>query len=181
MYQQKREVAEQLVPAVEYLQAQRIRYLLIQEMNKVMQTVDVYVAPWDVGQNLLMNNLTGHPAVGLPNGFTTAPSDARSTIYCTDVAKMIQAPIFHVNGEDPEAAVYVAELAFDFRQTFHRDVVIDMFCYRRHGHNEGDEPAFTQPLMYAKIRERPTQSEVYTEQLVLSGDLTVACSARRTT
>ena len=87
---------------------------------------------------------------------------------------MIQAPIFHVNGEDPEATVYLAELALDFRQTFHRDVVIDMFCYRRHGHNEGDEPAFTQPLMYGKIRERPTLSEVYTEQLILSGDLTVA-------
>jgi 2-oxoglutarate dehydrogenase E1 component len=87
---------------------------------------------------------------------------------------MIQAPIFHVNGEDPEAAVYLAELALDFRQTFHRDVVVDMFCYRRHGHNEGDEPSFTQPLMYSKIRERPTLSEVFTEQLILSGDLTVA-------
>jgi 2-oxoglutarate dehydrogenase E1 component len=83
-------------------------------------------------------------------------------------------PIFHVNGEDPEACVYVAELALDFRQTFGRDVVIDMFCYRRHGHNEGDEPAFTQPLMYGKIRERPSLTEVYTEQLILRGDLTVA-------
>jgi 2-oxoglutarate dehydrogenase E1 component len=87
---------------------------------------------------------------------------------------MIQVPIFHVNGEDPEACVYVAELALDFRQTFNRDVVIDLFCYRRHGHNEGDEPAFTQPLMYSKIRERPTLSEIYTEQLILNGDLTVA-------
>ena len=117
---------------------------------------------------------TVHVIVNNQIGFTTSPADARSTVYCTDVAKMIQAPIFHVNGEDPEAAVYVAELALDFRQTFHRDVVIDMFCYRRHGHNEGDEPAFTQPLMYSKIRERPTLSEVYTEQLILSGDLTVA-------
>ena len=117
---------------------------------------------------------TIHIIVNNQIGFTTAPADARSTVYCTDVAKMIQAPIFHVNGEDPEAAVYVAELALDFRQTFHRDVVVDMFCYRRHGHNEGDEPSFTQPLMYSKIRERPTLSEVFTEQLILSGDLTVA-------
>jgi 2-oxoglutarate dehydrogenase E1 component len=116
---------------------------------------------------------TIHVIINNQIGFTTAPRDARSTVYCTDVAKMIQAPIFHVNGEDPEAAVYLAELALEFRQTFHRDVVIDLFCYRRHGHNEGDEPAFTQPLMYSKIRERPTLSEIYTEQLVLSGDLTV--------
>ena len=116
---------------------------------------------------------TMHVIVNNQIGFTTAPKDARSTTYCTDVAKMIQVPIFHVNGEDPEAAVYVAELALDFRQTFGRDVVIDMFCYRRHGHNEGDEPAFTQPLMYNKIRERPTLTEVYTEQLIMRGDLTV--------
>jgi 2-oxoglutarate dehydrogenase E1 component len=115
---------------------------------------------------------TLHVVVNNQIGFTTAPKDARSTTYCTDVAKMIQVPIFHVNGEDPEAAVYVAELALDFRQTFGRDVVIDMFCYRRHGHNEGDEPAFTQPIMYEKIRQRPTLTEVYTEQLIIRGDLT---------
>src|SRR5262249_36177646 len=102
-------------------------------------------------------------------GFTTAPADARSTTYCTDVAKMIQVPIFHVNAEDPEAAVYVAELALDFRQAFQRDVVIDMFCYRRHGHNEGDEPSFTQPLMYRKIAERPSSAELYHEKLVQRG------------
>ena len=116
---------------------------------------------------------TIHVVVNNQIGFTTPPNDARSTTYCTDVAKMIQAPIFHVNGEDPEAAVYVAELALDFRQAFNEDVVIDLFCYRRHGHNEGDEPAFTQPLMYAKIKDRPSLSEVYTEQLILRGDLTV--------
>src|SRR5262249_26719264 len=117
---------------------------------------------------------TIHIIVNNQIGFTTAPSDARSTTYCTDVAKMIEVPIFHVNGEDPEAAVYVAELAFDFRQTFHKDVVIDLFCYRRHGHNEGDEPAFTQPVMYRKIAERPPLSEVYREKLTLRGDLTGA-------
>jgi 2-oxoglutarate dehydrogenase E1 component len=134
-----------------------------------------------VAETLNLSNLTGyttggtiHVVVNNQIGFTTAPSDARSTVYCTDVAKMIQVPIFHVNGEDPEAAVYVAELALDFRQEFKRDAVIDLFCYRRHGHNEGDEPSFTQPLMYSKIRERPTLTEVYTEQLILSGDLTTA-------
>ena len=97
----------------------------------------------------------------------------KSTLYCTDVAKMIEVPIFHVNGEDPEAACYVAELALEFRQTFHKDVVVDMYCYRRHGHNEGDEPSFTQPLMYAKIKDRPSLTEIYTETLILRGDLTV--------
>ena len=115
---------------------------------------------------------TLHIIVNNQIGFTTSPSDARSTTYCTDVAKMIQAPIFHVNGEDPEAAVYVAALALEFRQTFHRDAVIDIYCYRRLGHNEGDEPSFTQPLMYRKIKERPSVSVVYTEQLVNRGDVT---------
>jgi 2-oxoglutarate dehydrogenase E1 component len=116
---------------------------------------------------------TIHVIVNNQIGFTTGPGDARSTTYCTDVAKMIQVPIFHVNGEDPEAAVYVTELAVDFRQAFNRDVVIDMFCYRRHGHNEGDEPSFTQPLMYKKIRARPSLTEIYTEQLIMTGDLTL--------
>src|SRR4029077_10575072 len=115
---------------------------------------------------------TIHVIVNNQIGFTTAPADARSTVYCTDVAKMIQVPIFHVNGEEPEACVYVAELALDFRQAFNRDVVIDLFCSRRHGHNEGDEPSFTQPIMYRKIRERPSLSEFYTETLIMRGDLT---------
>ena len=114
---------------------------------------------------------TIHIVVNNQIGFTTAPSESRSTRYCTDVAKMIEVPIFHVNGEDPEAVVYVAELALDFRETFGQDVVIDMVCYRRHGHNEGDEPAFTQPLMYGKIRDRMTIRELYTEHLVMTGEL----------
>jgi 2-oxoglutarate dehydrogenase E1 component len=132
-----------------------------------------------VAETLNLSQLPGfqtggtiHVIINNQIGFTTPPSDARSTVYCTDVAKMIEAPIFHVNGEDPEAAVYLAELAVEFRQTFHKDVVIDLFCYRRYGHNEGDEPAFTQPLMYAKIKDRPTVSEVYAEQLIVRGDLT---------
>jgi 2-oxoglutarate dehydrogenase E1 component len=132
-----------------------------------------------VAETLNLSNLEGyttggtlHVVVNNQIGFTTSPSDARSTTYCTDVVKMLQAPIFHVNAEDPEAAAFVAELALEFRQTFNRDVVIDMYCYRRHGHNEGDEPSFTQPIMYRKIRERPTLSEVFTETLILRGDLT---------
>src|SRR6195256_151588 len=105
-------------------------------------------------------------------GFTTYPRYSRSSPYPSDVAKMIDAPIFHVNGDDPEAVVFAAKVAIEFRQKFHKPVVIDMFCYRRHGHNEGDEPAFTQPLMYKAIRAHPTTQEIYAEKLVADGVLT---------
>jgi 2-oxoglutarate dehydrogenase E1 component len=117
---------------------------------------------------------TLHFVINNQVGFTTSPQYSRSGIYCTDVAKMIQAPIIHVNGDDVEAVVRVSELAAAYRQTFGRDIVIDMVCYRRHGHNEGDEPAFTQPLMYRKIKEQPTTREVYVAKLVAEGSMTQA-------
>jgi 2-oxoglutarate dehydrogenase E1 component len=105
-------------------------------------------------------------------GFTTYPRYSRSSPYPSDVAKMIDAPIFHVNGDDPEAVVFAAKVAIEFRQKFHKPVVIDMFCYRRHGHNEGDEPAFTQPVMYKKIASHPTTLEIYAKRLVAEGVMT---------
>jgi 2-oxoglutarate dehydrogenase E1 component len=105
-------------------------------------------------------------------GFTTYPRYSRSSPYPSDVAKMIDAPIFHVNGDDPEAVVFAAKIAIEFRQKFHKPVVIDMFCYRRHGHNEGDEPAFTQPVMYKKIASHPTTLEIYAKRLVAEGVMT---------
>jgi len=111
-----------------------------------------------------------HVVINNQVGFTTSnPHDARSTLYCTDVAKMVNAPVFHVNGDDPEAVLFVARLAFDYRQKFKRDVVVDIVCYRRHGHNEADEPAATQPLMYQLIRARPTARELYAQKLVADG------------
>ena len=116
---------------------------------------------------------TIHIVVNNGIGFTTSPSSARSSTYCTDVARMIQAPIFHVNVEDPEACIHVIELAFEFRRNFKKDVVIDMVCYRRHGHNEGDEPSYTQPQMYAQIRDKRSVRKLYTETLVNRKDLTL--------
>jgi 2-oxoglutarate dehydrogenase E1 component len=104
-------------------------------------------------------------------GFTTNPRFSRSSPYCTDVAKMVEAPIFHVNGDDPEAVVHVAKVATEFRMRFQKPVVIDMICYRRHGHNESDEPAFTQPLMYKAIKEHPTTVSLYSRKLIEAGTI----------
>ena len=115
---------------------------------------------------------TIHVIVNNQIGFTTLPADARSSHYATDVAKMIEAPIFHVNGDDPLAVSFVTSLAFAFRQHFHRDVVIDMYCYRRHGHNEGDEPAFTQPSLYTEIDKHPSVAVIFKKRLIDSGVMT---------
>jgi multifunctional 2-oxoglutarate metabolism enzyme len=116
---------------------------------------------------------TVHIVVNNQVGFTTSPKYSRSSVYATDAARMIQAPIFHVNGDDPEAVVRVAKLAFAFRQAFHKDVVIDLVCYRRRGHNEADDPSLTQPLMYNLIDAKRSVRKVYTEALIGRGDITV--------
>jgi 2-oxoglutarate dehydrogenase E1 component len=115
---------------------------------------------------------TIHFVVNNQIGFTTSPKYSRSSPYPSDVGKMVQAPIFHVNGDDPEAVCHVAKIATEFRQLFQIDVVIDMFCYRRHGHNEGDEPAFTQPLMYRTIAQHPTTMQIYAKKLIAEGIVT---------
>ena len=117
---------------------------------------------------------TMHFVINNQIGFTTSPRNSRSTPYPSDVALMVQAPIFHVNGDDPEAVVFAAKVATEYRQKFHKDVVVDMFCYRRFGHNEGDDPTFTQPVMYSKIRAQPSTREIYSRRLVEEGVLTQA-------
>ncbi|MHB1583882.1 MAG: multifunctional oxoglutarate decarboxylase/oxoglutarate dehydrogenase thiamine pyrophosphate-binding subunit/dihydrolipoyllysine-residue succinyltransferase subunit, partial [Acidimicrobiales bacterium] len=133
-----------------------------------------------VAETLNLSGLSGyriggtvHLVINNQLGFTTAPEAARTSVYATDVAKMVQAPIFHVNGDDPEACVRAARLAFGFRQAFHKDVVIDLVCYRRHGHNEGDDPSYTQPLMYQRIDAKRSVRKLYTESLVRRGDITL--------
>ncbi|WP_442785554.1 multifunctional oxoglutarate decarboxylase/oxoglutarate dehydrogenase thiamine pyrophosphate-binding subunit/dihydrolipoyllysine-residue succinyltransferase subunit [Actinacidiphila sp. DG2A-62] len=133
-----------------------------------------------VAETLNMSQLRGyrtggtvHVVINNQVGFTAAPESARSSMYSTDVARMIEAPIFHVNGDDPEAVVRVARLAFEFRQAFNKDVVIDLICYRRRGHNESDNPAFTQPLMYDLIDKKRSVRKLYTESLIGRGDITL--------
>jgi len=133
-----------------------------------------------VAETLNLSQLRGyrtggtiHVVINNQVGFTTAPSASRSSVYSTDVARMIQAPIFHVNGDDPEGCVRVAELAYEYRQAFNKDVVIDMICYRRRGHNEGDDPSMTQPLMYSLIEAKRSVRKLYTESLIGRGDITV--------
>ncbi|MDR6172964.1 2-oxoglutarate decarboxylase [Nocardioides zeae] len=133
-----------------------------------------------VAETLNLSQLRGyrtggtiHVIVNNQVGFTTSPGSSRSTLYATDVARMVQAPIFHVNGDDPEACIRVARLAFEYRQAFNKDVVIDLVCYRRRGHNEGDDPSFTQPLMYDLIEQKRSVRKLYTESLIGRGDITI--------
>ena len=131
-----------------------------------------------VAETLNLSQLDGYATGGTIHliinnqiGFTTLPDEARSTPYSTDVARGVQAPIFHLNGDDPDAAARVVQIAFDYRQEFKRDVVIDMICYRRHGHNEGDDPSYTQPMLYRKIKEHPPVGVIYAERLSREGCL----------
>ncbi len=133
-----------------------------------------------VAETLNLSQLRGyrtggtiHVVVNNQVGFTTSPGSSRSSLYCTDVARMVQAPIFHVNGDDPEACIRVARLAFEYRAAFNKDVVIDLVCYRRRGHNEGDDPSYTQPLMYDLIEQKRSVRKLYTESLIGRGDITV--------
>jgi 2-oxoglutarate dehydrogenase E1 component len=165
-----------VVGRVRAKQAQRKDTDRTQVMALLMHGDAAFAGQGLVAETLALAELRGyrtggtmHVIVNNQIGFTTAPAYSRFTPYPSDVAKAVQAPIFHVNGDDPEAVVHVARIATEFRMRFHRDVVIDMFCYRRHGHNEGDEPGFTQPIMYRAIAKQKSTRELYAEQLVAQG------------
>ncbi|APR99925.1 2-oxoglutarate dehydrogenase E1 component [Pajaroellobacter abortibovis] len=162
----------------------RVRAKQDREKQKVVMPLLIHGDASFIGQGIVMETLnlsklpgystggTVHLVVNNQIGFTTNPEDARSTRYCTDITHMLGIPVFHVNGEDPEAVIQVTKLAIAFRQQFATDVVIDMYCYRKHGHNEGDEPRYTQPLMYARIDQKPTVREMYVQHLTTLGEVT---------
>jgi 2-oxoglutarate dehydrogenase E1 component len=162
-------------------QTQLVNETRDQVMGLLMHGDAAFAGQGLVAETLDMSQLRGyrtggtiHVIVNNQIGFTTMPAYHRSGPYCSEWAKIIQAPIFHVNGDDPEAVVHISRVAMEFRQEFKKDVIIDLFCYRRHGHNEGDEPMFTQPLMYKKIAQQRTTREIYSDQLVAEGVLTAA-------
>jgi 2-oxoglutarate dehydrogenase E1 component len=168
-----------VVGKVRAKQAQRNDTAREQVMGILMHGDAAFAGQGLVAETFCFSDLRGYRTGGTVHlivnnqiGFTTAPSYARSSPYPTDVAKGVQAPIFHVNGDDPEAVVHVARIATEYRQRFKKDVVVDLICYRRHGHNEGDEPSFTQPLMYRTIGSLPTTAEIYGRRLVQEAVLT---------
>ncbi len=168
-----------VVGKVRAKQEQRNDHASAQVMPLLLHGDAAFAGQGVVPETLMISELHGyrvggtiHIVINNQIGFTTMPQYGRSGPYCTDIAKMLAAPIFHVNGDDPEAVVHVARIATEFRQKFKKDVVIDMFCYRRHGHNEGDEPSFTQPLMYKKIKAHETTRSQYARQLIADGVIT---------
>jgi 2-oxoglutarate dehydrogenase E1 component len=162
-------------------QQQRRDYERDQVMALLLHGDAAFAGQGLVAETLDLSDLKGYRVGGTIHfivnnqiGFTTDPVQSRSGPYCSEVAKIIQAPIFHVNGDDPEATVHVARIATEFRQRFKRDVILDMFCYRRHGHNESDEPAFTQPIMYRAIAKHPTTRQIYADRLIAERMITAA-------